>query len=112
MSNNIFLCGDLDLNPKCMMREKGDPVEMTRVVSEILKLLFFRLGHDVNVNVVHGENPTRAFSENGDHNEVRQIKRFANLVFSVYFHKNYDAEKTISFLEKRGIIPPVEGFTR
>lgn len=102
----MFLVGSVDLNPNCMRRESGTMSLLTRDVASVLKVVFRRLGHEVNV-FIDPDSPTRAFSDAGDHLELGEIKTIVNVVFAV-FVQTYDVFDTIKRLEELDIIPPAD----
>lgn len=102
--------GRIDLNPNCIGLSSEFAhmsLDLTKRVQNILKVVFFRLGHNMRIYVVETE-PTSVISDHADPKEVQEIKNIVNIVFFTYFEHDYNAITTLKCLEECKFIPPAK----
>lgn len=103
--------GRIDLNPSCIGSDSGHvDVELCKRAQGLLKVVFFRLGHNMRIYVTTGE-PTSASADSEDEQEEREIKNIVNIVFFTYFQCEYNAIQTMRLLEECKFIPPAKTIT-
>ena len=102
--------GRIDLNPICMGLSPEFyhmANELTKRVQNVLKVVFFRLGHNMRIYMVLTE-PTSVSSDHDDPKEVQEIKNICNIVFYTYFEHDHNAIATLKCLEDCQFIPPAK----